>query len=412
MSDSPNDEQMHTNAPLGGDPVPASEPTSSTDSTDPAVIEHDFPVVHPSDDGVVAMAPSELKANQLSSVDDLVRFAYQQGGKRLSLPGAVVRRISADAKLDDDAAEPLFTLVDELVETDRMLAVPPRVLAFAASAKPAIHLRRRLENAMATALRRHPMFDVRRLRDVLDSSPEDFDSVLDGLREAAKRMTPERLGVDAESLKPSQRNKLYVNATLSLTLLLALRDGWPEERVADVLYRRLWRDSVDPVDRLAAIGAMADARDGAALAVLGRVLDRQRRDAERLAHDAQSDAERAFQRAMTADAEVVERDDKIRILEQRSDDLVREIDALRESLTAAERSRVHDRSHHVDDYEALRTRIVRVLDKQVELLSDGLHAFREGASEVTEEFTDRTIAALNRELAQLRGQGERNDRRI
>lgn len=406
MSDSPNDVRLHTDTPrLGDEPVPASEPSSSTGSAGAEVSEHDSPVVDPSDDGVVAVAPSELKANQLSSVEDLVRFAYQQGGKRLSLPGAVVRRISADAQLGDDAAEPLFALVDEFVDTDQILAVPPRVLAFAAAAKPAIHLRRRLENAMATALRRHPMFDVRRLRDVLDSSPEDFDLVLDGLREAVERMTPERLGVDAESLKQSQRNKLYVNATLSLTLLLALRDGWPVDRVADVLYRRLWRDSIDLVDRLAAIGAMADVRDGAALAVLGRVFDRQRRDAERLAHDAQSEAERAFQRAMTADAEVVERDAKIRLLEQRSDDLVREIDALRESLTAAERSRVHDRSHHVDDYEALRTRVVRMLDKQVELLSDGLHALRDGATEVTEEFTDRAIAALNRELAQLRGEG-------
>lgn len=406
MSDTPNDARIHSETPrLDGEPVSASELPSSTGSTDPAVIEHDLPVVQLSDVAVVTVAPSELKANQLSSVEDLVRFAYQLGGRRLSLPGAVVRRIAADAHLDDDAAEPLFTLVDELVDTDELLAVPPRVLAFAATAKPAIHLRRRLENAMATALRRHPMFEVRRLRDVLDRPPEDLDSVLDGLREAAERMTPERLGVEAESLKLSQRNKLYVNGTLSLTLLLALRDGWPMDRVADVLYRRLWRDSVDPVDRLAAIGAMADARDVVALSVLGQVFDRQRRDAERLAHDAQSEAERAFQRAMTADAEVVERDDRIRLLEQRSDDLVREIDALRESLAAAERSRVHDRSHHVNDYEALRTRIVRLLDKQVELLSDGLHALREGSTEVTEEFTDRTIAALNRELVQLRGQG-------
>ena len=406
MNNSSNDEQVPTGAPPPeGEPVAAIEPPSLASVSDAGEPEPDPPVVHSADGDKVDAAAADLKANQLSSVEDLIRFAYQQNGKRLSVPSAVVRKIAAGSQLEDDAAEPLFTLVVELLDKDPILAVPPRVLAFAASAKPAPHLRRRLEKTMEEALSRHAMFDGGRLREALDDPPSKSDLVLDGLRKVADCMTPERLGIHTKTLKPSHRDKLYVNATTSLTLLLALRDDWTVDAVFDVLYRRLWRNSTDTVERLASIGAMADARDVAVLASLGRVFDRQRGDAERLTRDAQSAAERALRRAVSADAELADRDDKIRLLDLRTVDLARENDGLRESLAAEDRSRVHDRSHHVDAYAALRTRIVRVLDKQVELLSEGLHALREGATEVTEEFTDRTITALSREVAQLRRHG-------
>lgn len=406
MSDSPNDDQTATGSELpAGEAAEGGEQSapsagSGTGDTDPEAVAQGA-----DNDCVEPPSAVQLKANQLSSVEELIRFAYQQNGKRLSLPAAVVGKIAAEAQLDDDASEPLVTLVVELLDRDPLLAVPPRVLAFAASAKPPIHLRRRLQRTMAVALRRHVLFDSRRLQGALDDPPNDFESVLDGLRDAADRVTPERMGLEIEALTASQRSKLYGNATISLTLLLALRDAWTVDTVVDVLYRRLWRDGIDAADRLASIGALADARDVAALASMGRVFVRQRRDAERLASQAQDEAERALRRALSADAELAGRDETIRALERRSSELANEIIGLRESLAVEAQSRVHDRSHHVDDYEALRTRIVRVLDKQVELLSDGLHALREGAAEVTEEFVERTIASLSRELAQLRGQG-------
>lgn len=406
VSSSPNEEQVPTEPGRpDSDSEEVADPSPTATVSGGGEPSAGLSEVHSASDANIDMAPAELKANELSSVEDLIRFAYQHVGKRLNLTSAVVRRIAEGARLEDNATEPLFTLVGELLDRDPLLAVPPRVLAFAASAKPAIHLRRRLEAAMAMALRRHVMFGDRRLTGALEKPPDDVDSVFDGLREVANRMTPERLGVEADALRPTHRKRLHVNATVSLTLLLALRDGWTADAVADVLYRRLWRDSADVTDRLAAIGAMSDARDAAALAALGRVFDRQRRDAERLAHDAQGEAQQALQRALAADAELANRDERIRRLEQQSADLAREVETLNKSLAAEERNRVHDRSHHVDDYEALRTRIVRVLDKQIDLLSDGLHALRNGATDVADEFTDRTIAALSRELAQLRAQG-------
>jgi uncharacterized phage infection (PIP) family protein YhgE len=95
-----------------------------------------------------------------------------------------------------------------------------------------------------------------------------------------------------------------------------------------------------------------------------------------------------------------------------------EATALQSELTASRRqivqleSRLRDeqeqasiaRSHHADDYEILRTQIVRQLSKQANLLGDGLHALRNGRHEIADEFVDRALTAITGEVASLRQQ--------
>ena len=61
-----------------------------------------------------------------------------------------------------------------------------------------------------------------------------------------------------------------------------------------------------------------------------------------------------------------------------------------------------DKSHHVDDYETLRTQVIRRLSAQVELLGDGLHALRNGSTGVAEEFVDRALTAIKDEVTRLK----------
>ncbi|MCK0173898.1 hypothetical protein [Mycolicibacterium sp. F2034L] len=82
------------------------------------------------------------------------------------------------------------------------------------------------------------------------------------------------------------------------------------------------------------------------------------------------------------------------------------IEALQAQIDAERRDRVIDQSHHIDDYEVLRTRIVRSLGKQVDLLSDGLHAVRNRSYSVTEEFIERALDSMSKELRQLNEEGD------
>jgi hypothetical protein len=75
------------------------------------------------------------------------------------------------------------------------------------------------------------------------------------------------------------------------------------------------------------------------------------------------------------------------------------------ALVNEQHARAVERSHQIDTFESLRTRIVRGLDRQLELLTDGLHALRNGSPEVTEEFIERSIAAIESDAAQLRDAG-------
>ena len=61
-----------------------------------------------------------------------------------------------------------------------------------------------------------------------------------------------------------------------------------------------------------------------------------------------------------------------------------------------------DKSHLADDYEVLRTQVIRRLSAQVGLLRDGLHALRNGRTGVAEEFLDRSLTAIEGEVTRLK----------
>lgn len=64
-------------------------------------------------------------------------------------------------------------------------------------------------------------------------------------------------------------------------------------------------------------------------------------------------------------------------------------------------------SHAIDDHETTRTHAIRAIADQVDLLTDGLHALRHGSPAVADEFMDRALDALTRELAWLRDRTSR-----
>lgn len=59
-------------------------------------------------------------------------------------------------------------------------------------------------------------------------------------------------------------------------------------------------------------------------------------------------------------------------------------------------------AHAIDDRELLRAHASRTIARQVDLLTDGLHALRNGSPHVTEEFLERAIVALTAEVSHLR----------
>jgi hypothetical protein len=55
-------------------------------------------------------------------------------------------------------------------------------------------------------------------------------------------------------------------------------------------------------------------------------------------------------------------------------------------------------SHTIDDIETLRENALRTMIEQVDLLTDALHALRNGSPDVTDEFLDRAITSMTRHI--------------
>lgn len=62
-----------------------------------------------------------------------------------------------------------------------------------------------------------------------------------------------------------------------------------------------------------------------------------------------------------------------------------------------------DKSHTIDKLEKARTSAKRCLTQSSDLLRDGLHALRDDRPHVADEFMERVIDMLDKEIAHLNG---------
>ena len=136
--------------------------------------------------------------------------------------------------------------------------------------------------------------------------------------------------------------------------------------------------------------------------ILLQHFDAERKASERRERDLRGDLTRArrataeaSERAKELETALVSRDAAYQELEERHADL-------QVALQVARSQNVVDRSHLMDDYEILRTQILRKLTSQVALLSDGRHALQNDRIAVADEFIDRALTAIDSEVARLK----------
>lgn len=356
---------------------------------------------------------TEPKASGITSVPALFDYAYSLRGKQVKVPRAVFEAISsAEDSPPADLDESLEHL-RELASGDPLLAVPPRLLAASEASNDSRLLRQQLVGLLISALARHRVFRSQKVQAVLAAETGSIDDAFVSVGLASSDVSATDLGLESKGLKDSDRERLRVNAITSLALLLSARDGWSIAELVERLELHLWRHVAKRPGTRRPRVAIAESSNLDALEVVARIFMAQAESARRAASDANERAsaaeryaamarervEAADQRTAQRESELVARRSEITALEARIKELESEIDAER-------RNRVIDMSHHVDDYETLRTRVTRTLSRQIDLLSDGLHALRNGSLAVTEEYVDRSIDTLKTELDHLKDEGE------
>ena len=361
------------------------------------------------------------KASDIESISSLFMYAYAQQGKQVKVPQAVFKGLSAqrsapdpvqsDTPKNDPAAD--LNTVRALAAADPLLTVPPRLLAAIEASNESKLLARQLLALVTAALRPHPIFRSDKAQAALDGVSPDVDAIFVSVSCTCADLTAADLSLAQKKFGPAERERLRSNAITSLALLLAARDEWSVRELVERLELHLWRHSARKPGNRPARVAVTEPPNLDSLAVVAQVFiakveearqagadsDQRALAAERLAALANGRALAADDRVQQHEVELAKRASQIAALEE-------QIRSLKTEVEEERRDRVIDQSHHLDDYTTLRTRVIRVLGKQIDLLEDGLHALRHGSSSITDEYIERSVHTLKKELGQLKQGGE------
>jgi hypothetical protein len=330
------------------------------------------------------------------TVLELVEYAYDAAGKKLAL----VRRDLRQLVVDPQSADGEMHALRRLAAADPFLAVPPSMLSALAELGAELPVRRRILQLVLAALASHPVFgaQLERLADPAVAPELSAREVSD----AARRMTFDILGLqDSAAFKAPARERLRVNAVTAFLLFRVLRDGWTLDRFVADMTAVVWTTPSLP-RQAGAAALLATSRSPEAMSQLSRHFERLLADSGQQAAEARASAVRESRRADMVEAEYRHVAKEVESEKLRARNLLDQIADLTHRLEAEQSSHVVDTSHHAYDYEALRTQVIRRLSAQADLLNDGLHALRNGRTDIADEFLDRSLTAIEGEVARLK----------
>ena len=394
------------------------EPGAESGPSDPAsaaATGYGAPSAAPTDNAPTAAvaeeAPHRAKSRTkpkpiITSIEELLKFAYESNARLLEFRKEDLKKLA----ITDEGIASQSALVGFLAPTDPTLSTPFKLLQYAA--RQGVPLKGTEDGGLAPALNRlvdlaifalghSPVFRV--WVDQLADPRKAPQLPTDHLRAEAWQVGADQLGLTPEQFKAADRQRLVKNAIACYGLLRVLQREWTLDQFIDASYQSVWQyESPKAARPERAAGQVGAGGDPDVLGIVGanylaRIarLERQVTQLEREADAASNRETRLCDELST----VKEREQSAMAhADAFSADLVR----LQKELAAERDNRVVDKSHMADDYETLRTRIIRRLGGEIDLLTDGLHALRNGAPDVAEEFLDRSLLALTREVEQLK----------
>lgn len=341
-------------------------------------------------------ATSQKKA-RCATVIELVRYAYAERGRKLALARRDLKAMKVDGQsLEDEVQE-----VRRLSREDPNLAVPPSLLAAVADAGLAAPERRRLVDLALVAMTSHELLATVSGR-LVDPHQEPQLRVRD-FNYLIKDVGPST-GASSGPVPPPEvsRERLRVNAVTAYCLIRVLRDRVPLEAFIEDMSTGIWTaERLTSPARVAAV--LATARNSEALSQLARYYEQRAERDQRALRDANAETALQIRQVTKASEQINELAAEVQSQQDNERRLALELERLRGELADERSRRTVDTSHLMDDFEGLRTQVLRRLAPQADLLRDGLHALRAGRTGVAEEFVDRSLTALDAELARLKG---------
>jgi hypothetical protein len=341
-----------------------------------------------------------------------------------------------------------------LAENDFLLDVPFAVLLLLEKREPRPSVRKRIAGLMAQALSCHAAFKSPSLKAALTDSRrkhtsqeiiELFDELENAL--AANRNPGSRVGSDA--ITEAESKTLRLNALRSMALYLSFSDPWETRFQIEWHNKYFWQQEAKPKDNKNFWQILVAAKPVDAKRILTQLVtyfDERKKEAEEQLENKLEDAERRIESESKQSRTRFEH--KLRHAEQQFENKLKDAEALRESeserasglasdlrqlkkdLEESEqhteqqhteignlRSDIAERDHAIEmeqkkglqasviaanNYQKLRTRIIRMLEKRSLLLDDALQAALNNKSEIAARRIDQTLKEFNKTTDELR----------
>lgn len=393
-----NKRAFEQSSPIGSRPdadkelsdTPSAKKSGGATEADASGVRHAAPGSQDDSPRKRAKKPSRAK---IETVEQFIAHAYARRGQRVGLTPAEEKLLCRQPRLDDAALARLFDLAAE----DVLLSVPRQLLLACRDIVGFPMLGNVVREFVGEVLARHPIFGPPALSAALKNLPDSPELEL-ALTMLAKAESEELTGViRGRGLKPKALQELQANATYCLAVWFIETRGIGLERVNRGLFAALWRPAAEalPVetDRLRCLTEVS----GVASIGLAAGTFKQQADAQASvaltavrAQEALQEQRRALDEQMQEmQAQLLERDKLIAAMEQR--------------FAQETQNHEHTRIHLKDDYEQLRTRLLRRLKAEVVLLTDGLHALRRDPPKirVMDDHAERALEGLKREIRSL-----------
>jgi hypothetical protein len=336
--------------------------------------------------------------SEIETIFEFIEHSYSLKGKAVKIGERAKRNIAKQKTLNSKEESEISALLKICIPDDEGLQVPPQILISLMESNLTHVLKTRISRYLSDALQFHPMLSAEIYRNTLASDTPDFQELFKQLHGSIERFQNQK------SFTPPELMRLRRNAITTFLLIFALRQKWETEEFISKFNQHFW-SSFGQVDLKAStsnIARLSKSNEDSGSAVVAKVMFKRIDSLNAMLLKANQQIDINHERALNAEHEVEQRANVNADLQRKMLLLAEDVSALTMEIAERDKAIENAATHHVDDYDTFRTRILRMLMKQVELLVDGLHALRNNNHEVADEFMDRTILSLNREIEKLK----------
>ena len=334
---------------------------------------------------------------EILTLEQFLEHAYSLKGRKVTLKSKVEKALSRSPRIDEEARLKLL----ELAKGDTLLAVPRQLLLVAREAGTYPALRSAIREFVRDVISIHPLFTraeiAAGLRNLEDAPPPA--DIFHLLATSDKTLMPVS---NSDAMKSSDFEHLCLNATYCMAIWLADMKSLPFTSVVDALFKSVWAPAAQRVDdNSAKLRAVTEIEE---ISGVGLVVQDYRSIAvDRLnaLNVAKSEAQAANEAALSLkDQAEAAQDAKTQAEAQLAAERARHLSELNEL-----ENRTNTESAHLrDDFEQLRTRVLRRLKGDLTLLENGLEAIRTSDKlHVIRDHAERVSDSLREEIKKLQG---------